>query len=67
TAGLIPPGHPDYEEEQQMQQHSSEYWTAHFRKLIAEQPDIQQYLDEEEQRDREAAQNSDNSQPATGN
>jgi len=66
TAGLIPPGHPDYEEEQQMQQHSSEYWTAHFRKLIAERPDIQQYLDEEEQRDREAAQNSDNSQPGTG-
>jgi len=49
-----------------MQQHSSEYWTAHFRKLIAERPDIQQYLDEEEQRDREAAQNSDNSQPGTG-
>ena len=32
-----------------MQQHSSEYWAAHFRKLIAERPDIQQALDEEEQ------------------
>ena len=29
-----------------MQQHSSEYWAAHFRKLIAERPDIQQALDE---------------------
>src|ERR1700758_4066061 len=36
TTGMIPPGHPDYEEAQQMQQHSSEYWAAHFRKLIAE-------------------------------
>jgi hypothetical protein len=30
-----------------MQQHSSEYWTAHFRKQIAERPDIQPYLDEQ--------------------
>ncbi len=48
TTGLIPPGHPDYEEDQQMQQHSSEYWAAHFRKLIAERPDVQQYLEEEQ-------------------
>jgi hypothetical protein len=41
TTGMIPPGHPDYEEDQQMQQHSREYWAAHFRKLIAERPDIQ--------------------------
>ena len=47
TTGLIPPGHPDYEEEQQMQQHSSEYWATHFRRLIAERPNIQQYLEEE--------------------
>ena len=32
-----------------MQQHSSEYWAAHFRKLIAERTDIQQALDEDEQ------------------
>ena len=49
TTGLIPPGHPDYEEDQQMQQHSSEYWAAHFKKLIAERPDIQEFLEEEEQ------------------
>ena len=30
-----------------MQQQSSEYWAEHFRKQIAERPDIQQYLDEE--------------------
>jgi hypothetical protein len=48
TTGLILPGQPDYEEDQQMQQHSSEYWAAHFRKLIAERPDIQQYLADEE-------------------
>ena len=47
TTGLIPPGHPDYKEEQQMQQHSSEYWAEHFRKQIAERPDIQKYLEEE--------------------
>ncbi len=45
--GLIHPGTPEHEEDQQMQQHSSEYWAAHFRKLIAERPDIQQALDEE--------------------
>ena len=45
--GLIHPGTPEFEEDQQMQQHSSEYWAAHFRKLIAERPDIQQALDEE--------------------
>ncbi|MBV8113396.1 MAG: hypothetical protein JO300_01555 [Silvibacterium sp.] len=62
TTGLIPPGTPEHEEDQQMQQHSSEYWAAHFRKQIAERPDIQpgvptdgsssvgwkQYLDEEQ-------------------
>jgi hypothetical protein len=48
ATGLIPAGTQEYEEEQQMQQHSSEYWAAHFRKLIAERPDIQQYLDQEE-------------------
>ncbi len=47
--GLIHPGTPEHEEDQQMQQHSSEYWAAHFRKLIAERPDIQQALDEDEQ------------------
>jgi hypothetical protein len=61
--GLIRPGTPEWEEEQQMQQHSSEYWAEHFRKQIAERPDIQpgvptdrsssvgwkQYLDEEQQ------------------
>jgi hypothetical protein len=52
TTGMIPPGHPDYEEDQQMQQHSNEYWAEHFRKQIAERPDIQQYLDEEAARDR---------------
>jgi hypothetical protein len=46
--GLIRPGTPEWEEEQQMQQHSSEYWAAHFRKQIAERPDIQKFLDEEE-------------------
>jgi hypothetical protein len=46
--GLIRPGTPEWEEEQQMQQHSSEYWAEHFRKQIAERPDIQQYLDEEQ-------------------
>ncbi len=58
TTGLIPPGHPDYEEDQQMQQHSREYWAAHFRKLIAERPDIQQYLEEEQAH--ESAANTDN-------
>ncbi len=47
VTGLIHPGTPEHEEEQQMQQHSSEYWAAHFRKLIAERPDIQQALEEE--------------------
>jgi hypothetical protein len=51
ATGLIPAGTPEYEEDQQMQQHSSEYWAAHFRKLIAERPDIQQYLDEEADND----------------
>jgi hypothetical protein len=27
---------PDYEEDQQIQQHSNEYWAAHFRSLIAD-------------------------------
>jgi hypothetical protein len=30
-----------------MRRHSSEYWTAHFRELIAEQPDLREYLAEE--------------------
>jgi hypothetical protein len=47
--GLIHPGTPEHEEDQQMQQRSSEYWAAHFRKLIAKRPDIQQALAEEEQ------------------
>jgi len=42
VTGLIHPGTPEYEEEQQMQQHSSEYWAAHFRQLIADR-DIQQH------------------------
>jgi len=45
--GLIQPDTPEWEEEQQMQQHSSEYWAAHFRKQIAERPDIQQALDQD--------------------
>jgi hypothetical protein len=47
--GLIRPGTPEWEEEQQMQQHSSEYWADHFRRQIAERPDIQQYLAEVEE------------------
>jgi hypothetical protein len=39
ATGLIPAGTPEYEEDQRMQQHSSEYWAAHFRKQIAERPD----------------------------
>ncbi|HTD56462.1 MAG TPA: hypothetical protein VK670_13825, partial [Silvibacterium sp.] len=58
TAGMIPPGAPGYEEDQQMQQHSSQYWAEHFRKQIADRPDIQQYLEEEA---RQAAQTTDNS------
>jgi hypothetical protein len=45
--GLLRPGTPEHDEDQQMQQHSSEYWSEHFRKQIAERPDIQRYLDEE--------------------
>jgi hypothetical protein len=30
-----------------MRRHSSEYWTAHFRELIAERPDLREYLAEE--------------------
>jgi len=55
---MIPPGAPGYEEDQQMQQHSSQYWAEHFRKQIADRPDIQQYLEEEA---RQAAQTTDNS------
>jgi hypothetical protein len=54
--GLIYPGTPEFEEDQQMQQHSSEYWAAHFRKLIAERPDIQQALAEEQQQGSESAE-----------
>lgn len=50
-----PAGSPGYEEEQQMQQYSSEYWAEHFRNQIADRPDIQKYLREEEAR--EAARN----------
>jgi hypothetical protein len=57
TTGMIPPGHPDYEEDQQMQHQSNEYWAEHFRKQIAERPDIQQYLDEEAARDRASEPN----------
>jgi hypothetical protein len=39
-----------------MQKHSNEYWAEHFRKQIAERPDIQQYLAQEE-----AAEESENS------
>ncbi len=31
-----------------MQQHSSEYWAEHFRDQIAERPDLQRALAEEE-------------------
>jgi hypothetical protein len=47
VSGLIRPGTPEWEEDQHMQHHSSEYWAAHFRKQIADRPDIQQYLEEE--------------------
>ncbi len=47
--GLISPGTPEHAEDQQMQQFSDEYWSAHFRAQIADRPDIQQYLDEEQQ------------------
>jgi hypothetical protein len=60
TTGMIPPGHPDYEEDQQMQLQSNEYWAEHFRKQIAERPDIQQYLDEEAARDRATELGTDN-------
>jgi hypothetical protein len=52
--GLIRPGTLEWEEEQQMQQHSSEYWAEHFRKQIAERPDVQQYLDQEQAGETEA-------------
>ena len=55
VTGLIHPGSPEHEEDQQMQQHSSEYWAAHFRKFIAERPDIQQALEEDEQQSSESA------------
>jgi hypothetical protein len=32
-----------------MQQHSDEYWSSHFRAQIAERPDIQQYLAEQDE------------------
>ncbi len=47
VTGLLRPGTPEHEEDRQMQQQTSEYWAEHFRKQIAERPDIQQYLDEE--------------------
>jgi hypothetical protein len=47
VSGLVRPGTPEWKEDQQMQQHSSEYWAEHFRKQIADRPDIQQYLEEE--------------------
>src|SRR5277367_3662856 len=47
VTGLLHPGTPEHEEDRQMQQQSSEYWAEHFRKQIADRPDIQQYLDEE--------------------
>ncbi|HZD50091.1 MAG TPA: hypothetical protein VE178_15215 [Silvibacterium sp.] len=34
--GLHAPGTPEREEDEQMQQHSREYWAEHFRKQIAE-------------------------------
>ncbi|HZD49477.1 MAG TPA: hypothetical protein VE178_12110 [Silvibacterium sp.] len=34
--GLHAPGTPEREEDEQMQEHSSEYWAEHFRKQIAE-------------------------------
>jgi hypothetical protein len=36
-------------EVQQMQEHSNEYWAAHFRAQIAERPDLQQALAEEDE------------------
>jgi hypothetical protein len=47
ATGLIPAGTPEYEEDQQMQQHSSEYWAAHFRNLLAERPGVPECLEEE--------------------
>ena len=49
VTGLIRPGTPEHAEDQQMQQHSDEYWSAHFRAQIAERPDIQQYLAEQDE------------------
>ena len=46
--GLLAPGTPEHAEDQLMQQQSNEYWSEHFRKQIAERPDLQQYLAEEE-------------------
>ena len=48
ATGLIAPGTPEALEDEQMQQHTNEYWAAHFRRQIAERPDIQKYLEEEE-------------------
>ncbi len=36
ATGLIAPGTPEHEEDQQMQQQSNQYWADHFRKLIAD-------------------------------
>jgi hypothetical protein len=47
VTGLIAPGTPEYAEDQQMQQQTSEYWAAHFRAQIAERPDLQRALAEE--------------------
>ena len=46
TTGLITPNNPGYEEEQEMQQHSREYWAQHFCKQIdgseKEQPETEE-------------------------
>ncbi len=49
VTGLLRPGTPEHAEDQQMQQFSDEYWSAHFRAQIAERPDLQQALAEEEE------------------
>ncbi|HEX3472751.1 MAG TPA: hypothetical protein VHT28_16330, partial [Silvibacterium sp.] len=51
VTGLIPPDTPEGLEDQKMQQQTNEYWAAHFRAQIAERPDLQRALAEEEQRE----------------
>jgi hypothetical protein len=42
--GLLRPDTSEGIEDQRMQQHSNEYWAAHFRAQIVERPDLQEAL-----------------------